>query len=138
MRRVLIGTGALLMAYAVGGALRDPDLDLLGVVIFLAAVLIVHDAVFLPLVIAAGTLPRRPDVRYAGVVSLALLVVGLPPALGFGRSPDDSSVLPLAYGRNLILILGSVWLAALLPRALRRIRKGSESSPAEVPRPRDG
>ncbi len=138
MRRLLIGAGALLMAYAVGGALLDPEVDPVGVTIFLAAVLVAHDVVFLPLVLAAGTPVERPALRYAGVVGLAVLVVGLPLALGFGRVPDNPSVLPLPYGRNLLLILGLVALAALLPTAARRIRKQSESSSAEATRPRDG
>ncbi len=138
MRRLLIGAGALLMAYAVGGALLDPQVDPVGVTIFLAAVLVAHDVVFLPLVLAAGVPVERPALRYAGVVGLAVLVVGLPLALGFGRVPDNPSVLPLPYGRNLLLILGLVALAALLPTAARRIRKQSESSSAEATRPRDG
>lgn len=137
MRVLLIGAGTLLMGYAVTGALGDPDVDVAGVALFLAAVLVLHDAVLLPLVIAAGVPARRwtPGPRMAGVVSLAVLVVGLPPALG-GRPPDNPSVLPLPYGRNLLLVLAAIWLVALLPGAVRHIRKGSESIPAGTPRAR--
>lgn len=140
MRALLIAAGTLLIGYAIGGALLDPDVDVLGVVVFLAAVLVVHDAVLLPLVVGAGAAARRLGTapRLAGVVSLAVLVVGLPLALGFGRSPDNPSALPLPYGRNLLVILALIWLAVLVPRAVRRIRKGSESSPAEASRPGDG
>jgi len=136
VRRVLIGGGTLLMAYAVGGALLDPEVDVLGVVVFLAAVLVLHDAVLMPLVLAAGAVTRRRATRYAGVVSVAVLVVGLPLVPGFGRRPDDPSVLPLPYGRNLLLILAGIWLVAHLPGAVRRIRKGSESTPARAARAR--
>jgi hypothetical protein len=144
VRAALIGTGVLLIGYAVVGAVLDPDVALPGVAIFLAAVLVLHDAVFLPLVLAAGTLagrlrPRlRTAVQVAGLLSLPVLVVGLPLAAGFGRRPDNPSALPLPYGRNLLLIVGLIWLTVLLPRALRRIRKGSESSTARAPRARDG
>ena len=128
--------GTLLIGYAVAGALGDPDVDPLGVAIFLAAVLVLHDAVLLPLVGAAGRWAARwrPGVRLAGVVSLPVLVVGLPLALGFGRVAGNPSVLPLPYGRNLLLILVLIWLVALLPRVVRRIRKGSESTSAGTPR----
>ncbi len=140
MRALLIAAGTLVIGYAIGGALLDPDVDVLGVAVFLAAVLVLHDAVLLPLVIGAGAAARRLGTgpRLAGVVSLAVLVVGLPLALGFGRSPDNPSVLPLPYGRNLLVVLALIWLAVLVPRAVRRIRKGSESSSAEASRPRDG
>ena len=138
MRRLLVGAGTLLMAYAVGGALLDPGVDVLGVVVFLAAVLVLHDAVLMPVVLAAGAATRRPATRYAGVVGAAVLVVGLPLALGFGRAPDDPSVLPLPYARNLLVILAGIAAAALLPRVVRRIRKGSESTRAGAARARRG
>jgi hypothetical protein len=144
VRGTLVVAGALLIAYAVGGALRDPDLDPVGVAVFLAAVLVLHDAVFLPLVLGAGHLARRlrpgarTAVQVAGVVSLPVLVVGLPLALGFGRPPDNPSALPLPYGRNLLLILAVIWVVVLLPRAVRRIRKGSESTSAGAARARSG
>ena len=138
MRRLLVGAGTLLMAYAVGGALLDPGVDVLGVVVFLAAVLVLHDAVLMPVVLAAGAATRRPATRYAGVVGAAVLVVGLPLALGFGRVPDDPSVLPLPYARNLLVILAGIAAAALLPRVVRRIRKGSESTRAGAARARRG
>jgi hypothetical protein len=52
IRRVLGVGGVVLMAYAIVGALTDADLDLVGVLVFLAAVLILHDAVWMPAIIA--------------------------------------------------------------------------------------
>ncbi|SNY46960.1 hypothetical protein [Paractinoplanes atraurantiacus] len=87
MRRALVVFGALVMAYGLTGAARDPDR--LGILVFLAAVLVLHDTVFLPLVLAAGTLIGRvvpaagqPTARAAAVVGLAVAVVAVPLAIG--------------------------------------------------------
>ncbi len=129
MRGVLIATGAVLMGYAVLGAATDPDLKPGGVVLFLAAVLVAHDVLLLPVTIAAGALlarfvPRRalPGIRAAAIVSLAVGVVAFPLVLGFGRAPDNPSILPLAYGRGLLLILALTWAVALTSVALTRYR----------------
>jgi hypothetical protein len=120
------------MGYAVAGALTDDDVAPIGVAVFLAAVLVLHDGLLMPLVLAAGALLHRasPPVRVAAVVSLALLVVALPLALGLGPPPDNPSALPLPYPRNLLLILVVVWSVAGAfvvrnhRRAARRDRSG--------------
>jgi hypothetical protein len=127
VRRALIGVGVLVMAYAVAGALFDGDVDKVGVTLFLVALLVLHDAVFMPLVIVAGALIGRfvpvrwqSTTRAAGLISLAVTVVALPLVLGFGRSPDNPSALPLPYGRGLIVILIVIWIGSL------GVRKGME------------
>ena len=112
MRRVLIVLGTLVMAYALLGAAVDDEVDRLGVVVFLIAVLLLHDAVFMPLVLAAGALIRRTvparwlaTARTAAVVDLAVIVVALPLVLGFGRTADNPSVLPRPYASGLLLTL---------------------------------
>jgi hypothetical protein len=115
-RRALIGLGALLIAYAISGALTDGDLKG-GALIFLVAVLVVHDGLLLPLFIGVGVLigkvmpPRlRAPVRVAAVISLAVTVVALPLVLGRGRVPDNPSILPLNYGRGLLVVYTAVWV----------------------------
>lgn len=127
MRAALIALGTVVMGYAVLGAATDPGLKPGGVILFLAAVLVGHDAVLLPVTIAVGALvgrfaPRwsRPSIRAAAIVSLAVGVIALPLVLGYGRSADNPSVLPLAYGRGLVLLLIAVWAAALISAVLAR------------------
>jgi hypothetical protein len=73
----------------------------------LAALLVLHDGVLMPLAIGAGALigrfvpvRTRAAVRVAAYLSLILVVVALPFVLGFGRRPDDPSALALNYGRG--------------------------------------
>lgn len=144
-RRVLIGAGAILIGYALLGAVTDPDVRLLGTGIFLIAVLVLHDGVLLPLTIGAGALlgrlpaPVRTPARLAAVVTLAVGVVALPLVLGYGRAADNPSVLPLDYGRGLLLTLAVIWLPAVLV-AIVRVRRAAgkepeRPSPAATPPP---
>jgi threonine/homoserine/homoserine lactone efflux protein len=129
-RRILVAAGTAVMAYAIVGLLTDPATDPPRQLAFLAAVLVAHDAVFLPLVLGAGALvsrwappPLRTPVRVAGIISLALAVVAMPFVLGYGRRPDDPSALPLDYGRGLLVLLTIVWAVALVPALLTSLRR---------------
>jgi hypothetical protein len=138
-RIALIAAGVLVMAYAAGGALADPDLDPGGVLLFLAAVLIAHDVVWMPAVLGAGAavthlVPERhrTAARIAAICATAVTVVAFPLVLGVGRQVDNPSALPLPYGRNLAVVLLLIAGATLLTRRWRGAgRKKSE-------RPGDG
>ncbi|MCM4081133.1 NAD(P)/FAD-dependent oxidoreductase [Paractinoplanes hotanensis] len=126
MRRILIAIGVAMMAYAAFGAVID-DVNLVGVPIFLAAVLVLNDGIILPLVIATGALVQRVAprawqgwARAAAIISVSVTIVALPLVLGFGRSAANPSVLPRSYGRGLLLVLTLIWLAALARGLARR------------------
>lgn len=138
-RRCLLGIGAAVMAYAVVGALADPDVKF-GALFFLAGALVVHDGLLLPLTIGAGillgrVLPRRvlPQVRAAFVVSLAVTVVAFPLVLGRGRAADNPSLLPLHYGRGLLEVLAVVWATAAASAAVRAWREHRRAAPPAGP-----
>jgi len=129
VRRALIASGGLVIAYAVSGALADDDLTF-GALVFLAAVLVAHDGLLLPLMIGAGALigrfvPPAPrgGVRVAAVLSLAVTMVALPLVLGRGRVPDNPSVLPLHYGRGLLVVYTLIWVTTAVVVAARRRRR---------------
>jgi uncharacterized BrkB/YihY/UPF0761 family membrane protein len=124
-RGLLIGGGTLVMLYALVSAVVTGEVNLIGVPVFLVAMLVLHDGVFLPAVVGVGALvhrfvPRRwrPPVHWAGIVSLAVAVVAMPLILGFGRSADNASLLPRSYGWGTLVILILVWLVTFA------IRKG--------------
>jgi len=127
-RRTLIGSGTLLIAYAVSGALADGDVKF-GALVFLVAVLVAHDGLVLPFTIGAGALidrivppALRGAVRVAAVISLAVTLVALPLVLGRGRVPDNPSVLPLPYGRGLLVVYTLIWATTAVVVAVRRRR----------------
>ncbi|MEV0895950.1 hypothetical protein [Actinoplanes sp. NPDC049802] len=133
MRRALIVSGVLLMGYAVLGAATDGQVGLPGVLLFLVVVLVVHDAVFLPVVLAAGALigrfappAWRATVRLTAVVTVAVAVVGLPLTLGGGTASSEVTAPPSPYDLMWILIVLTVTGLAcgrlLRARAERRDR----------------
>jgi MFS family permease len=145
LRPALAGLGVLAMAYAVLGLLTDPDVEPLGVLVFLVAVLIGHDAVWMPVVLVAGalitrTVPRRYRtwVRAGALAVAAVAFVGLPLVLGPGAPAGNASVLPLPYGRNLVIVLGLIVAVTALVAGVRRGRKESESTGPPGPAPADG
>jgi hypothetical protein len=131
-RVALLVTGVLAILYAAVGAVADLGGKVGGVLIFLIAVLVAHDGVWLPLVLLAGAVlnrvvpaRHRSSVRVAAIVVAALGLAALPLALGLGRTADNPSALPLDYGRNLGLVLAAVAVTTGVVVFLRgRVRTG--------------
>jgi hypothetical protein len=135
IRIALVAVGSVLIAYAMTGILIDDAADPVGVAVFLVAVLIGHDLLWMPAVLATGFLitrlvpaRQRNGVRIAALIGAAVVVVALPLALGLGRTADNPSALPLHYGRHLGLIL---LVVGVVPAVRAVLRKKSE-------RPRGG
>jgi len=55
----LVAVGAVLIAYASLGLLGDADADPIGVLVFLLAVVVGHDLLWMPVALAAGLLIVR-------------------------------------------------------------------------------
>lgn len=125
MRRwIAYAVGCALMLTGVVGLLSDAgDTNPLGWALWFGAGVVLHDLVIAPLVIAAAWAMRRvPGTIRAGVLVSVLVVAGtLPVVLGLGRRPDNPSILPLPYGRNLLLVLAAVWLGTAVVLVLRRV-----------------
>ncbi|WP_329199945.1 MULTISPECIES: hypothetical protein [unclassified Streptomyces] len=122
-RRTLGFLGLLLIA--VGARLVAVLPDPLDVLVWLGGALVLHDAVIAPLVLGAGlltaALPARGLLRGALVTAGAVLLVTLPLLVRPGGAPNPSA-LPLPYGRNLLLVLGAVAVAAGLLAAVSAVR----------------
>ncbi|MEV6846262.1 hypothetical protein [Actinoplanes sp. NPDC051411] len=133
MRRPLLVAGVLAMLYAAVGSVLELGGKLGGVLIFLVAVLVVHDAIWSPLVLLAGKLLRGPVVRTAAIVVAALTVTALPLAFGLGRTADNPSALPLDYGRNLaLLLLGVAGATGVILAVRRKKRARADAHPRKV------
>jgi hypothetical protein len=72
-----------------------------------------------PLAIGAGVLVARfapvairSVIQAALFLSATLIVIALPGALGYGRTPDLPSALPRDYTRGLLILLAAVWIGA--------------------------
>ncbi len=104
------------------------------------AAALAHDLILAPAIAIVGLLvgrlvPRRARaaVQIGLLVSGCVLVVGLTAVLtpGGRHYADNSSLLPLAYGRNLVIVLAIVWtaIAIAIAVALRRRTRSVEAAP---------
>lgn len=117
--------GGALMAFGAYGLLADAgDTHPIGWALWFAGGVLLHDLVIAPAVVAAGWALRRvPRVVRAGLLVSVLVVAGVAPVvLVLGRVPDNPSILPLPYGRNLAFVLAVVWLGAGAVAAVRYVR----------------
>jgi hypothetical protein len=122
MRRSLIVVGILVMLYAIVGAVTELGGKIGGVLIFLGAVLVIHDAIWMPLMLLTGRFVKQ---RTAAIVAASLALTALPLALGRGRTADNPSALPLHYARNLALVLAAIVASAAIAKLALVRRKNS-------------
>jgi hypothetical protein len=133
--------GGLVMAFGVWGLLGHAAATMPAAWAgWLTAVLLGHDLLLAPAVLAAGWLVGRlpggwrAPVRAALVISATVVLVTLPAFLGDGRAtqPGNGSLLPNDYRRSLVLVLAPVWAVAVLVAARtsgRRRRRGPTVPP---------
>lgn len=110
---------------------------------WVVAAALAHDLILAPAIGVVGVLvgrlvPRRARaaVQIGLLVSGCVLVVGLTAVLtpGGRHYSDNSSVLPLAYGRNLVIVLAIIWTAIAIGVVVafrRRTRSIETSTPTK-------
>ncbi|MBX6384504.1 MAG: hypothetical protein IRZ07_16280 [Microbispora sp.] len=121
------GLGGGLIATGFAGLIADArHTDPLGWALWFGGVIAAHDAVLVPLVLLTGVAVgrlRRPSPVRAGLTIAALLsFVALPMVAGIGRRADNPSLLPLDYGRNLLVVLSLIALGTALTAIAGRLR----------------
>lgn len=131
---------ALTIAYAAGTALAGyggwlmlttrTSRKLLDVFWWLAGALVVHDGVLAPLAVVVGLLVARAvpagvraPVQAGLFASAAVTIAAASLVLGLGRKPDNPSLLPLPYGRNLLLLLALIWVTVAALAVIGRFRR---------------
>jgi hypothetical protein len=145
IRIALTVVGLCAIGYAVAGAAHAPAIVPTKHVVFLLAVLALHDGAWMPLVLLVGALVRatvpgraRAYVQGALIVSASVAAVAWPLVLGRGRIADNPSALPRDYPAGLAIVVVATWLGAAVLAGLRRsrARRGPpRPSPVASPRP---
>jgi hypothetical protein len=128
-RRAGYGAGGALILMGLGGLIADAGLtDPLGWALWFGGLVVVHDMLLVPLVLLTGAAtgmlrePFRSTLRIALTIAATLCLVALPMVSGIGRRADDPSLLPLPYGRNLVIVLGLIALAATVAATVPHLR----------------
>lgn len=117
-----LGLGLAVMVYGFAGLFADaratrPSKALA----WLVGADVLHDLVFVPVVLAVGWVLARVargafrwPVR-AGVIGTALTIaIGWIPLRGYGRLPDNPSLAPLDYRAAIVAVIAGVWCACAL------------------------
>lgn len=128
--KVIFALGLAVCAFGVGGLLAASDETRpLNWALYVGGALFAHDALLAPLVIvgsfvAVVVLPTwlTPTVQTTLFVSACAVLVAAPVLTGAGRLEDNPSLLPHDYWRNLVLVVGAIWVGGALI-AVRRYAK---------------
>ncbi|MFE1320518.1 hypothetical protein [Kitasatospora phosalacinea] len=125
LRGALLLGGLALLTCGLVGLLTDPYVTgPLGVLLWAAALVVLHDGLWLPLVCALGAAATgRPVLRGWLVVVAAVGAVAVPAVLRAGDDHGNPTLLPLPYLRNWLLFLAVSATAAALTAAVRRARR---------------
>ena len=94
---------------------------------------VVDDLVLLPLaavvgwfVVARVRRPWRDVILVALTLSLVAVILAVPFLTGYGRLPDNPSLLDRNYVAGTVVVLGVIWIGCLLAGVLLRRRVGSK------------
>ena len=141
-RVVLVGVGAVLVGVG-GGALVAgvPPRQWLGILLWMAGAVVLHDALFAPLVLIGSRLLRRLGARVswlqvavvqvALVLGAAITLIAIPGIAAQSTGARNPTVLVFPYALHLAVAwaaIGVLTAATVLAIALRRRRPASPPS----------
>ena len=121
IRLALLGVGVLLLAWGAFVLFDSVRLTRIpGVALWIAAAIVLHDAILAPIVFAVGIALRRAGRRVTGtviaivqgaiVVGSIVSLIAVPTLVAKNYAPANPTVLPLNYGLNLAIF----WLLLAL------------------------
>lgn len=138
--RIRLAIGAAGGALAVFGVFRlvtqVPVRSLVVLAVWLAAAVVLHDAVLSPAIVGTGLLLRKLPARARTYVQGALVAGGLvtvsaiPLILRAGTQPRAKALLDQNFGRNLVVLLGVVIVVGTTSYVLRLVRERRRSRAA--------
>jgi hypothetical protein len=134
-RIILAVAGIALGAFGVFRLVSEiPTYSLLILGVWLAAALVIQDAILAPSVVGVGWLLRRyvPDrgrryVQVALIMSALITVIAVPMIFLRGSQPAVKALLLRNYGSNLMLIIAIIGVISLILYAVRVARDRSAS-----------
>jgi hypothetical protein len=135
-----LAAGWAVMAFGVAGLIANrADTKPFEVAYRFVELALIHDAVVAPLAFMVGAIAThwlpsivRGPVRGALALSAIVIVFALPLVQRLGAR-DNSSVLPLAYGPNLAIVLAAIWLATAGVVARRLVKRRQQRWQAARP-----
>jgi hypothetical protein len=127
-QRWTFGAGWIVMAFGIWGLFNDSArTHPTEWARWFFGALVVHDFVVAPIVfLVAALLLARIPARWkaplqCGLIASAIVAATAWPFLrGYGRRPDNSSVLPNNYSVGLLVVIGLIWIAVGAVTALLR------------------
>ncbi len=141
-RIVLAALGIAGLLYGISRLFLDVSLGTLtGVGIWLLAMLIIHDGILSPLIIALGFLLRRvfrPRARtfvQAGLIMAGMVtVIAIPMIIKQGTYPPVKALLEQDYRVNLAILIGIIAAGCAVAYAIRVARDHGDSATSEEDR----
>ncbi len=123
--------GGAIFAFGLAGLLGDARQTVPGNwLAWVAAAVVLHDAVLVPAALAAGVLLTRvlaPALRAGAQATLTVCatvaLISVPVVLAYGRRADNPSLLPHDYGRNLAIVIGVILGVGILLTLVRQARR---------------
>ena len=136
---IALALGWAMIAFGLRGLLHTGrEVDKVGLARLFAVAAIVHDLILAPAVIAVGVavsrlVPRgaRPFVQAGLIISGCVALFSYPFVGGWGRQPDNPTVLPRSYATGLVAVLVVVWLGVAVAGAVvtwQRRRRGEPNA----------
>lgn len=125
---IAMALGAAIVAFGVAEAFATlRPARLVNLTAFLAAATLGHDAVWAPVLVGGAIVTRfvpapfRRTVRVLLAASAGLVLFAVPLLVSDAHARNPSS-LPLAYGRNLAVIVAGMWVVGVAAAVVERAR----------------
>ena len=132
-RVILIGIGAVVMVFG-GWTLYEtiPQSTIANLGLWIVAGVVIHDIALAALIAVGGWIisrwvptQYRAYVQSGCIVAGVVVIMAIPVLIAGGRQPDNPSLLPLDYPRNLAIVLAVIAIATLATALVRERGKRS-------------